>query len=515
MSGLGAKRWWALVAIVLSILTIGFDTTILNVALPTLATAIDAGTDQLQWIVNAYVLVFAGLLLPMGVLGDRYGRKRLLLLGLALFGGASLLAVFAQNAGQLIAARAVMGIGGAILTPVTMAVLPVLFEPEERGKAIAATTMGMGIGLPLGPIIGGLLLRHFWWGSVFLVNIPVAVIAFIAVCFLVPESRDPRPERVDLPGTLLSITGLTSFVYGVIEAPNRGWTDGWVLGTLALGVVLLGTFAVVERRVEAPMIDLRLFRRRRFAWGTASSTISSFSLFGLLFVLPLYLQAVRGHDALGVGVRLLPLIGGLFVGAPLSSRLVERIGSKIPVAAGLTIAAAGLAMGAGTGTGSGYGYVAAWLAIAGLGVGVALTPAMDAVMGELPRERAGSGTAVTMTVRQVAGALGVALLGSIASAVYQNRLDTGALPAPAAKIAEDSVAGGMKVAQQLGDGGLAQAAGSAYLHGMSVVLLVCASLALLGAVLVTAFLPARPSAPKLAEQASDAEQSVHELAGTA
>src|SRR5690349_652970 len=238
MPALGAKRWWALVAIVLSILTVGFDSTILNVALPTLATSINASTDQLQWIVDAYVLVFAGLLLPMGAFGDRYGRKRLLLIGLALFGSASILAVFAGDAGQLIAARAVMGIGAAILTPVTIAILPVLFEPEERGKAIAVLTMGMGIGLPLGPIIGGVLLRHYWWGSIFLVNVPVALIAMIAVAILVPESKDPHPSPIDIPGALLSTFGLAIFVYGVIEAPSRGWNDGLVIAALAGGLLL-------------------------------------------------------------------------------------------------------------------------------------------------------------------------------------------------------------------------------------------------------------------------------------
>jgi EmrB/QacA subfamily drug resistance transporter len=511
MCALGAKRWWALVAIVLSILTIGFDTTILNVALPTLATSVGAGTDQLQWVLDAYVLVFAGLLLPMAVLGDRLGRKRLLLAGLALFGGASVLAVFADNAGQLIAARAVMGVGAAILTPITLAVLPVLFEPQERGKAIAAVTMGTGLGLPLGPIVGGLLLRHFWWGSIFLVNVPIAAVALIAVALLIPESKDPAPARVDVLGALMSTVGLTLFVYGVIEAPNRGWTNAVVLGALLAGVVLLVSFGLVERRLAQPMIDLRLFRRRRFALGTATGTIGSFALFGLLFVVPLYLQAVRDHDALGVGVRLLPLIGGLFIGAPLSARVAARLGAKGPMVAGLLVAVTGLALGAATDPGTGYGYVAAWLAITGFGIGGALTPAMDAVLGELPRDRAGSGSGITMTVRQIGGALGVALLGSVASGAYHAKLDTTGLAAPAAKAAQDSVVGAMAVAGRLGDAGLAHSASVAYLHGMAVVLLVCAAIALVGAVAVALFMPARP----LAEMPGDGEQSAHELAGIA
>jgi EmrB/QacA subfamily drug resistance transporter len=461
--------------------------------------------------VDAYVLVFAGLLLPMGAFGDRYGRKRLLLIGLALFGGASILAVFAGDAGQLIAARAVMGIGAAILTPITIAILPVLFEPEERGKAIAALTMGMGIGLPLGPIIGGVLLRHYWWGSIFLVNVPVALIAMIAVAILVPESKDPHPSRIDIPGALLSTSGLSIFVYGVIEAPTRGWSDGFVLAALVGGLLLLTAFILVERRVAEPMIDLRLFGRRRFALGTAAGTISSFFLIGMLFITPLFLQAVRGYDALGVGLRLLPLIVGLFFGAPLGERISAKIGTKLPVTAGLLIAGAALALGSTTSLDSSYGFIATWLAIAGFGAGFGLAPAMDSVLGELPRERAGSGTALTMTVRQVGGALGVALLGSTLSAVYLHRLDTSGLPAPAASAAKDSVAAAVAVAHRLGDAALAHSATDAFVHGMSVVLLVCAGFALVGAALVAALMPARP----LAQPVDDGEESEHELAGIA
>jgi EmrB/QacA subfamily drug resistance transporter len=485
------RRWWALVAIVLSILTIGFDTTILNVALPTLATELHAGTGELQWLVDAYVLVFAGLLLPMGALGDRYGRRKLLLVGLALFAGASAVAVFASSAGQVIAARAVMGIGAAILTPITLAVLPVLFEPHERGKAIAVTTMGMGLGLPLGPIIGGYLLEHFWWGSIFLINIPVALIAIIAVGLLIPESRAATPRPADIPGGVLSTSGLVLLVYGTIEAPTRGWTDTLVLSSVGLGAVLLTAFVLVERRRAAPMIDLRLFRRSRFAWGTAAGTIASFALFGLLFILPQFLQSVLGHSALGVGLRLLPLIGGLFVGAPLGERLGHLLTTRVPVAAGLFIGACGLLLGALTDVGTGYGFVATWLVITGLGIGLALAPAMDAVLGELPRDEAGAGTAVTMTLRQVAGALGVALLGSLASAAY-----TAAAP------------GLHSVGSDVLSPALAATARAAFVDAMGAVLLVCAGLALVGAALTAVFLPAAGPAPGAA---SGGEESVDEL----
>jgi EmrB/QacA subfamily drug resistance transporter len=492
----GSRRWWALGAIILSVLTIGFDATILNVALPTLATALDASTGSLQWMVDAYVLVFAGLLLPMGALGDRYGRKRLLLIGLTLFGAASVLATYAGSTGPLIAARAVMGIGAAILTPISLAIIPVIFPPVERAKAVAFSAMALGLGVPLGPIVGGYLLQHFWWGSVFLVNVPVAAVALLAVGLLVPESKDPAPRPVDLPGGVLSTAGLVGFVYGVIEAPSRGWGDPLVLATIGAGLILLAGFVWWERRASAPMIDLPLFGRPRFLWGTLAMTATSFALFGLLFVLPQYLQAVRGSDALGAGVRLLPLMAGLIVGARAGEAVTTRFGARIPVAVGMFVVGAGLALGATTGVGSGYGFVATWLTIIGLGVGLALTPAMNSVLGELPEARTGSGTAMTMTLRQVGAALGVALLGSISAAEYTRRLDVHGLPAPVATAARDSIAGAVAVAARLGNPALLAGARGAYLDAMDVVLGVCAAIAIAGGVLVAVFLPATAPTPE-------------------
>jgi EmrB/QacA subfamily drug resistance transporter len=502
----GSRRWWALGALVLSLLTIGFDATILNVALPTLATALHAGTDGLQWMVDAYVLVFAGLLLPMGALGDRHGRKRLLIVGLTLFGAASVVATYAGSTGQLIAARALMGLAAAVLTPISLAILPAIFPPAERAKAIAFAAIGMGVGVPLGPIVGGYLLGHFWWGSVFLVNVPVVVLALVAVAALVPESRDPAPRGVDVPGALLSTTGLVAFVYGVIEAPVRGWGDLRVLGTIAAGLALLAGFVVWEARTPAPMIDLALFRRPRFLWGSVAATLASFALFGLLFVVPQYLQAVRGHDALSTGVRLMPLMAGLIVGARVSERIASRAGTRVPVAGGLALIGAGLALGAATQAGSGYGFAATWLSLVGAGTGLTLAPAMEAVLGELPVERAGSGVALTMTLRQVGGALGVALLGSLLAGTYAGRLDLTGLPAPLAEAAQDSVASGVAVARELSDAALLTSVHSAYIHAMDVVLVACAAVAVAGAVLAALLLPARPavlSAPLGPSEPSD------------
>ncbi len=501
---MNSRRGWALAALVLSVLTIGFDTTILNVALPTLGGAIHATNSQLQWIVDAYVLVFAGLLLPAGALGDRYGRKLLLMTGLALFGGASVLGAFVDSPGQLIAIRAAMGIGAAILTPITLAVLPVLFSPAERGKAVAIVTMGIGLGIPLGPLVGGYLLKHYWWGSIFLVNVPVAALALVAVALLIPESRDPAAGRVDLPGGVLSTAGLVVFVYGIIEAPDKGWGSGLVIAALAAGVVLLAAFAAWQLRARYPMIDLKLFRDARFLWGSIAATVASFALFGVLFVIPQYLQLVRGTDALGAGVRLLPLMAGLFLAAPLGERLASVIGTKVPVTTGLTVIAAGLAWGASTGFDTGYGRVAAWMVTIGLGSGLALAPAMDAVLGALPPERAGSGSALTMTMRQVGGALGVAILGSVLAGAYA---------AQAPEAGRESLPAAGAYAARTGEVAVFVGGQHAYLHAMDRVLLVCAAVAVVGAVLAAVFLRARPAGD--VQAAPSKEESAHELARVA
>lgn len=487
-----SRRWWVLGALVLSVLTLGLDLTILNVALPTLAADLVVGTSGLQWIVNAYVLVFAGLLLPAGALGDRYGRKRLLVVGLLVFGGASLVATWTESAATLIAVRAVMGAGAAIIMPIVLAVLTVLFDERERGKAVAVVVVGIGAGLPLGPILGGWLLENYWWGSIFLINVPVVAAALFAIGFLMPESRDPRPPAADLPGAVLSTAGLVILVYGIVEAPGRGWGHPLVLVALAAAVVLLAGFVAREFRTAQPMIDLRLFRNAQFAWGAGSATLASFALFGLLFTLPQYLQFVQGADAFGTGLRLLPLIGGIVVGAPLAQRLAARTAYRVPVAAGLLLAAAGLGVGATTDVDSSYGFVAGWLTVAGLGAGMSLTPAMDAVLAVLPADRAGSGTALTMALRQVAGALGVALLGSLLAAGYTSKLDTTGLSEPAADTARESITAALTVAARTGNTALATSAHGAFVHGMALALAVSAAVAAIAAVLTAVFLPGRP-----------------------
>lgn len=494
------QRWWAVAALTLAVLTIGFDITIMNVALPTMATALSAGTDSLQWIVNAYILLFAGLMLPVGALADKFGRRRLLLTGLTIFALASLAAAWAGDTGSVIAARAALGVGAAIIMPCTLAIIAVLFEPAERGKALSVVVMGMGAGIPLGPIIGGYLLNHFWWGSIFLINVPVVVAAMVAIAALLPESRDPAPPRADLLGGLLSTIGLLSFVYGLIEAPSRGWDDTLVLAGLAGGVALLVSFVWWELRAAQPVIDLRLFRIRQFSWGNVNATVSSFALFGLLFVAPLYLQFVLGNDAFGTGIRLLPLIGGFVIGVGVGTRVARRVGHRLPVATGLLLTGVGLMIGAFTDASTGFGYAATWYAIAGLGIGSALTPSMDAVLEVLPPERSGSGTAITMTLRQAGGALGVALLGSVLSQIYTSNLDVTGLPPAAAESAHDSIAGAIAVAAKTNVPTLAENARTAYIDGMTGVLFLCAGVAVLAAILTVAFMPRsaqpQPGAPR-------------------
>ncbi len=481
---MGTRRWWALGAIVLCVLTIGFDATILNIALPTLAGALHASNSQLQWLVDAYVLVFAGLLLPAGAVGDRFGRKKILMLGLVLFGLASALALFTGDPGQLIVIRALMGVGAAILTPITLAVLPVMFEPHEQGRAITLLTLGTGLGIPLGPLVGGYLLEHFWWGSIFLVNIPVAAVGLVAVALLIPESRDPAARPVDWLGAVLSTVGLVAVVYAIVEVPGRGWHDPVVLAALATGVLVLAVFWGWQRRARYPMVDFALFRERRFLYGSVLATIASFALFGLLFVLPQYLQVVRGNNALGTGVRVLPMMAGLLVGTRIAGVLVNRIGDAVPATVGFVVLAGGLAYGATTQPGTGFGTVAAWLGVIGLGVGIAMPPAMHAVLSSLRKDKAGVGSAMTMTFRQVGGALGVAILGSVLAGAYRDRVPAGA---PAA--ARDSVAAGVTVASRLGDPALLRAVEGGYLHGMAAVLLVCAALCVAGAVVAALLLP--------------------------
>ena len=505
------RRWWALGALALSVLVVGLDLTVLNLALPTLGTDLHASTSDLQWFVDAYSLVLAAALLPAGLLGDRLGRKKVLVPALVLFGVASLACAYSRSAGELVAARAVLGLGAAVILPLSLAVIPVLFTPQERQKAIAVVMSAVFIGYPLGPLLGGWLLDNFWWGSVFLINVPVIAIALIAVATLMPESRSERRPRLDLVGVVVSSTGLTGLVYGIIRAGESGWGDVTALATMTAGAAVLASFVLWERRVfrrpgGQPLVQLTLFESAGFTWGTILSTLVSFALFGILFAMPLYFRDVRGLDSLGAGVRLLPMIGGMVIGMIAGTRLQSpvkapdgtsrpRAGAKGLVTAGFAVMAAALASGAFTSIHSGTGFGAAWFGVAGAGLGLAMPAAMNAALGALSAERSGAGSALITAFRQVGATLGAAILGTVLSSAYQARLDLAGLPAATASTAHSGISGGVQVARALGSVSLLHAVDVAFVHGLDVMLWCCAGIALAAAMLALAFLPRQAGAP--------------------
>ena len=491
------RRWWALLVLCLSLVVIGMDNTILNVTLPTLAREFRATASELQWMVDAYILVFAGLLLTMGAAGDRFGRKLALNAGLLVFVTGSVASAFAGTAEALIASRSAMGIGAALIMPSTLSIITNVFPENERGRAIGVWAGVAGLGIVLGPVIGGWLLEHFWWGSVFLVNVPVVAVAIVAGWSLVPESRDPRATPLDPFGALLSIAALVSLVYGIIEAPQNGWTDPITLGAFGIAAVLSVVFITWERRAPHPMLRMEFFRNPRFSAASLAIMMLFFVLFGSVFLMTQHLQFVLGYSPLEAGVRILP-VASLVVAAPLSTRLVELIGTKIVVAAGLLIVAAALMLLAPLDVDSGYGVVAASIAVMGAGMGFTMAPATESIMGSLPLAKAGVGSAMNDTTRQVGGALGVAVLGSVLASSYGSAIDPTLRGAPPqiADAASDSIGAATTIASQLGPQGasLIEAARSAFIQGMGDAVLVGAGVATFAAFLVLLFLPARPRA---------------------
>jgi MFS transporter, DHA2 family, multidrug resistance protein len=501
-----ARKWWALIAIAASVLVVGLDLTVLNLALPTIATDLHASSGDLQWISDAYSLVLAAAMLPAGLLGDRFGRKKVLLIALVLFGASSAACAYSGSVGDLIAARAVLGIGAAAIFPLSLAVIPVLFAPEERQKAIALMASATFISFPIGPIVGGYLLDHFWWGSVFLINVPVVVLALIAVAFLLPESRSAQRPRLDIGGVLLSSAGLAGLTYGFIKAGEDGWTDTAALATIATGVAVLVVFVAWERwltshaRSIRPLVELRLFRSAAFTWGTVLATLVSFAMFGIFFAMPQYFQEVQGANAMGSGLRLLPMIGGLVVGMISSTRLASPRSAgarplanvKTLVTVGFTIMAIALAVGATTKVSSGTGFSSAWLAAFGLGLGLAMPQTMNAALSALSAERSGSGSAFISAMRQVGATIGVAVLGTVLGTVYRAHLTVTGLPAAAAAAAKSGVVSGVQVAHEVGSAALLDSARSAFVHGVSTMLWVCVGICLASAILALAFLPRRP-----------------------
>jgi MFS transporter, DHA2 family, multidrug resistance protein len=532
----GTRKWLVLIALALSVLVVGIDLTVLNVALPVIGPDLHASTTDLQWFADSYSLVLAAALLPVGVLGDRIGRKTMLIVGLLLFCVTSAACAYAPNAGALIAVRAVLGLGAAPIIPLALAMLPVLFTPQERPRAIAVMMTATMLGYPLGPVLGGWLLNHFWWGSVFLINVPVALLAVLAVVLLMPQSSNPHPGRFDAFGAVLTSLGLVGVTYGVVEAGADGWSSASSWAPLVAGALVLIGFVQYEKRVAAagrtePLVDFALFRSRHFTWGTVLATFVSFAMFGIMFTMPLYFQDVSGSDSLLTGTKMLPMIGGLVVGGGLAARLQEPraprggvgepralAGFRSVVAVGFAIIAIGLGLGAHTGDATGEGYAALWFALLGFGLGFALPASTNSALSALTKERSGVGSAVIMTLRQVGATIGVALLGTILGSVYRSRLGTtsaaAALPDAARAEAGQSVTAGVTVAQRTGDAGLLQAVRDSFVHAMDDTLLVCTVIAVLGAVLAVWFLPGRgggssaPIPPSRAQADDPEEESV-------
>lgn len=501
----GRGRWWALAAVAASFLVVGLDSYIVVTALPTFSVKLGASESQLQWITAAYTLAWAGLLLPVGKLGDKLGRRKVLIAGLALFALTSLAASQVTTAGELIGLRAVMGAGAAVIMPMGLAIIPVLFPDEaDRRRAVTVTTIGAIVSLPLGPLLGGWLLTHFAWEWIFLINAPVAALALALVILLVPESRDSANPRLDWPGALLSAAGIIGVVYAIIEEPARGW-DAQVLASLIGGAALMGLFGLRQRASAAPLIDLQLFRNRLFGWGTAAFAVISFAMTGALFILTPYLQSVQGNDAQGTGLRLLPMIGALIAAAAASEALGVRVGVRLVIPAGMALSAAGLVVLACVTGSSGYGIVALALVIFGSGLGLGLPLAADAVLGTLAPHQTGMGNALSRSLQSVGVALGTAILGSVLNRTYRNTLagHLAALPPAARNAAAGSIAGAHAVAARLPSPAghqLTAAADTAYAHGITGAAAVGASLLVIGAILCAALLPGKPAKSSLEGQ---------------
>lgn len=491
------RRWWTLAAMCLSLLLVSIDNTILNVALPTLARELDASSSEMQWIVDGYVLVFAGLLLLGGALGDRFGRRRALVSGLTIFAAASLSAAYVDSSTMLVLCRGIMGAGAALVMPATLSIITTTFrEPTERARAIGVWSGVAGLGVAFGPVTGGWLLEHFWWGSVFLVNLPVIMVALLSAATVVPESRDEHTPPIDVIGAGLSIAALMSTLWAIIEAPHHGWTSISTLTALAGGALLLGAFVAWERNVEHPLLDVQFFSDRRFSASSAAIALVFFALLGSMFLVTQYMQIVLGYSALESGVRYLPLAATMLVVAPIAPRLAERVGTKVVVTTGLAVVSVGMMILARTDVGSDYGHLVQSQIVLALGMALSMAPATEAIMGSLPPAKAGVGSAVNDTTRELGGALGIAVLGSLFASRYAARLrpDVDALPDDIGDAALDSVAGAVEIAADVGGptgDALLSSAIAAFVDGLQLAATVGACTAIVGAVIAAAFLPAR------------------------
>jgi EmrB/QacA subfamily drug resistance transporter len=489
----GGRKWWALAGLTLGVLAVGLDATVLSVALPTLAGSLHASATDLQWFVSSYTLALAMGLLPGGVLGDRFGRKKVMMITLAVFGLSSLACALSTEPGEFIAARTMLGLSAGFMIPLVLSIVTVMFAEEERTRAVGVWAAANFLALPIGPILGGWLLSNYWWGWVFLMNLPVVVVGLIAMAALVPESRAAERPGLDPPGMVASCAGLAVLVYGFIAAGQYGWFSAAAIAAMAGGAALLTAFVLWERRLGRhggqPLVDLGLFRSPRFTWGTVLQAFGIFAMFGLLFAAPQFFQAVLGVSAMGSGVRLLPLMAGLALGAGLADRVAARLTTKLTAALGFTLLTCGLVLGATMTVASGNAFIATWTAITGVGFGLALATAASTALVDLPTDRAGVGSAVMQAVQKAGAPLSAAILGSVMSLAYHSRLDLSGLPAPAADAVRSSVFSGLAVARQTGSAALLDSVRAAFVHGTDAMLWVSAGVGAAGIVLALAFLP--------------------------
>ncbi|QBS42189.1 MFS transporter [Nocardia sp. CS682] len=456
------KRWWILIVLCLSTLVLVIDNFVLAVAVPPLAEDLNASAQDIQWILDSYILVFAGLLLTSGSLADRFGRRRVMIIGLVLFGLASLGATLASSPIEMIVARTVMGVGGALVLPSTLSILITVFDDQERRKAMSFWSAASVLGLVGGPVLGGVLIAHFWWGAAFLINIPVAIVAIVAAVVLMPESKGPWTAP-DVPGAVLSMVGMTALVWTIIEFPKGGFDHASTLSTLAIAIVSLVAFIVWEKRVEHPMVPLDLFRNRDFTGGSLSLTLVQVANGGLLLVLTQYLQFVLGYSPTKAGLAFIPMMVASIVFNGLGAGLGSKVGNRTLAVTGMLVSAVGLGLLAGLSADSGFGMLALALVILGAGAGLAQPAAIAALMGAVPQEQAGVGSALNDTIQQAGAALGIAVLGSILSSTY-----TSSMPDSAPEAARHSIGDALALAARTGDTALFGTAREAFTDAMSV-----------------------------------------------
>ncbi|GAB3179429.1 MFS transporter [Streptomyces incanus] len=499
------RRWLILGVLILSLLIVALDNSILNVAIKTISTPAPTGLgatqSELEWAINAYTLVFAGLLFTAGLLGDRLGRKKVLLGGLAVFGMGSALAAFSGSPTELIGFRALMGLGAAFVMPATLAILMNVFERDEQPKAIGIWAGGVGLAIAIGPVTGGLLLDHFWWGSVFLVNVPIVLTALALMLWLVPDSRDPDPGRIDPVGVVLSVVGLILLVYGIIKGGQLAdFTDATALSAIGAGLAVLVAFVVFEKRSTHPSIDMAYFKNKVFSASIVAIALVFFALLGVLFFAVFYTQSVRGYSPLETGLLMLPLAAAQMIFAPRARLLVDRFGNRATTTGGMLLLAATLAAFAALESDTPIWILEVIFFLMGAAMANVMTPVSVMIMQALPREKAGSASALSNTFRQVGGAFGVAILGSVLSTAYRTHIEDKLvlLPPGARHAAGESIEATLGAAARLGPRGdaLVGSANDAFLHAMHITGLAGAGVAVLGAIVVALFLPGRSPEPE-------------------